>query len=339
MAKADHISAEIARDSVADESSSRRSQILRPLPLPGLDDEEMKRLSKLNLERDLHIISKGGLKISAIDGHLTDNIHVPRVDHIRQALITAFPNRVRHPATQSRHQRCIDALALDLALSSSIVSSEPIPVLSGPSQEATMSDDDVLARAAGLTINETGPPPVDMSILHSRDICNEDDIGEPEDEGKGLSEQLDTPTVRSLLAEWTIGTDPTSYTWKPWIVADNDDPADPTPTYRPIRPLPSPRPGSPIVRPNTSTSQPITKYAPPIVHFTPGVLQGLRKAQSIPAILSAGGPRSSPPPNVASQGTVTVGESQEVAATQTERGPFGGRGEKKKKVKKRMGGF
>lgn len=330
--------AELARDSILIEGEEiKRSQILRPLPTVILDPTELNDLSSLNLQRDLHLVKQHSIPSHIIDGHLPDTSpDLTNLISIRQTLSTAFPNRAPTATTQSRHRRAIDTLAIDLALSSSVLSSEPLPTIGTQDEGIGMTDDDVLARAAGLSITEREAPEVVFSVLHSRG-------GENPEKDESRLTKLKNPTIRSLLAEWVPGKE---YKWKSWLdpIEDNNQSSRSQqsqldiPTQRPIRPLPSSRPNSPRLPSNgpgpMSYSQPVNvnRNAPPVVQSQP-----LPNVQVVRG-LGLGSRGSSPIPGMEERGE----ESQWGAATQVERGPFGGRrgGEKKKKVvKKRVGGF
>lgn len=234
-----------------------------------------------------------------------------------------------------------------------VLSSEAVAALSSanPMREG-MTDDDVLARAAGLTLTDNGPPPVEFAILHPKHSAQEDDddMIVPE---HPRSADIQDMTVRSLLAEWNPGAEVGEYTWKPWIETEDRSRNGSTLAIpRPIRPLPSSRPTSP--RPpdlENYFSQPIVtnRHAPPVVQSQPlphsrssewSQPNGLKKKGSMPSMaLSGFGMRGSSPIPGETQDSMA---SQGGVYTQIERGPFGGGqgGEKKKKVKKRaVGGF
>ncbi|KIY30912.1 hypothetical protein I305_06662 [Cryptococcus gattii E566] len=183
-------------------------------------------------------------------------------------------------------------------------------------------------------------------------------------------ERLQTHIARTLNDDWKLGQDPTYWTWTPMGLEGTqwnpDHAIDPTQgdaqqpmggmtgtqkeSDRRIRPLPSSR-----SYPSLSLSQPRSRMQPPspphtsqfhsFSHLIPPSLSTSRSVPSIPSL--AQGPRSSPPPTMSQMGIVTSsqpeGESQDQeigwASTQVERGKFGGKLEKKKKNKKRLGGF
>lgn len=183
-------------------------------------------------------------------------------------------------------------------------------------------------------------------------------------------ERLQTHIARTLNDDWKLGQDPTYWTWTPMGLEGTqwnpDHAIDPTQgdaqqpmggiagtqkeSDRRIRPLPSSR-----SHPSLSLSQPRSRVQPPspphtshfhsFSHLIPPSLSTSRSVPSIPSL--AQGPRSSPPPTMSQMGIVTSsqpeGESQDQeigwASTQVERGKFGGKLEKKKKNKKRLGGF
>jgi hypothetical protein len=377
---ADRSSAELARDSVLGEGEPKRSHLLRPLPLLPLVEAEAVNLSSLDYTRDLHIVHTHTIPSSAVDTHLsnTDGGPMTSVSAILETLRTAYPERADTQAAKARHRKAVEALAVDLALSTAVLSSEAVAVLAGEDVPAERNaDDEMLARAAGLSLSETGPPAVTFSVLKPR--LPADDDAEDEEDGEAVIHPLigsiQQPTVRSLLAEWTISP-PASYTWQPWLSppegeTESQPPARLTiiaPTaQRPIRPLPSPRssrPSSPnpnLAAAPKSFSQPAAprRDAPPIIVQSQPALQSWnqprKKPGSVSAFANSGfGPRGSSPlaeergrtrdsiggEQGGAEGSQGLGMSQSLAATQVERGPFGGRGgEKKKKAKKRVGGF
>ena len=132
-------------------------------------------------------------------------------------------------------------LAVDLALSTRILSSEPLPTAKPIDAEAArpaLTPEDVLQRAAKLTLDEEGPPKVSLHYLPEAAVLD-DEEGLPRPD-------IQIPTIRHLLSEWAPSADPKDYAWKSWVdPPDGDRPLEQTSTQtRPIRPLPSPR-GSP----------------------------------------------------------------------------------------------
>lgn len=248
-----------------------------------------------------------------------DNQLVGRLDHLRIMgdLTETFP-LPRAPDRQFARQ-----LALDLALSSTILFSEPLEVTSASSRQKapaqlTGTPDDDFARAAGqLSLRVQAPPRIRFSLLAplvrlsarngSASPSTEDD---PEQWVQG-------ETARSLMAEWNTGTDPRTYMWKGWREDEQGDQR--SGSSRPIRPLPSPRStqttfARPTVQPNLPTRAPTF------------------------AANTSDHPQSSP---LRLRSSEYARDSQIVSNTQVERGPFGGRptGTGKKKAKKRVGGF
>lgn len=361
------------------EGEPKRSHLLRPLPLLLLVETETVNLSSLDYTRDLHIVHTHTIPSSAVDTHLsnTDGGPMTSLSAILETLRTAYPERADTQAAKSRHRKAVEALAVDLALSTAVLSSEAVAILAEEEAQAERNaDDEMLARAAGLSLSEAGPPAVTFSVLKPR--LPAEDV---EDEADGeavphpLLGSIQQPTARSLLAEWTISP-PSSYTWRPWLSPPEGDAGTHPPAHltivaptaqRPIRPLPSPRssrPGSPnanLAAAPKSFSQPAAprRDAPPIIVQSQPALQGWnqprRKPGSVSAFANSGfGPRGSSPlaeergrgrdsiggEQGGGEGSQGLGLSQSLVATQVERGPFGGRGgEKKKKVKKRVGGF
>ena len=251
-------------------------------------------------------------------------------------------------SSDERNQGDLNRLALDLALSTTILSSEELPVIgtsatSRPETPANVGD--FLSRAANLSLNDKEPPPIIFHMLPPRSVAAKDedsDLNEP-----NAQAALQSLPGRSLLSEWTLGSDPSKYTWKAW--------RDPTTELelgllhtRPIRPLPSPlSPHPPAFAaqhtyphpPGLSHSQPhpptISTIPRPISSRTMetlgGTAAGTRGLGGFGSSGMIGEVRSSSP---------VLGEGEmEGPMTQVERGPFGGRVDGKKKVKKRAGGF
>lgn len=199
-----------------------------------------------------------------------------------------------------------------------------------------------------------------------------EDVVEGDEKGKEEKrmERLQTHIARTLIDDWKLGQDLTYWTWTPMGLEDTQwDPeraTDPTrgdapqpmdgvssmqkESDRRIRPLPGSR-----SHPSLSLSQPRSRVQPaspprtsrshPFSHLIPPSLSTSHSMPSIPSLVQ--GPRSSPPPTMSQMGIVTSsqpeGENQNQemgwASTQVERGKFGGKLEKKKKNKKRLGGF
>lgn len=236
------------------------------------------------------------------------------------------PSRRENPA---RHITDIYSLASDLALSRPILNSEELNSPATVALTATQtsqadSPEDLFARVAGqLSLNDKEPGPATFSYLFPRFSDNElTTLDAP-----GASDPLQSLSARNLLEEWTLGSDPKEYDWKPWdetaprlsatIAAT---PVTPQRRDRAIRPLPTPR--SPA-RMTYSQPQPPT----------------LRPAASTPTLFRVppNVARSSPPPEMPTSSFDMSGFVQ----TQAEPGKFGARagGGGKKKVKKRVGGF
>jgi len=236
---------------------------------------------------------------------------------------------------QTRYQRDVRRLVLDLTLSRMVVHSEDMSTASEssvrPSQEPATADD-LFERAGQLTLNDesdsrSGPPI--FKWLSPRSGFEQDLVSS---DGRPSEADLDSPTARALLGDWNIGTDPTQFTWKDWR---RETSAVPTPVRRPVRPLPSPRASA---TQTFAQSQQDTRYRPPTI-AQPRPQWALHASNSIPNILAHGqGTRSSPPPVLhSSQSYQDLGGN-----TQAEPGPFGGRLDskvRKKAAKKRVGGF
>jgi len=325
---ADTPRADLARDAVSEEGAGRTHALL-PLDIASEDfEDDLGILTTIDLERhELH-------KITALPlGPSTDP---SRVTQDRVADIYAmFARSDLSPVgdIQERYQRDVRRLVLDLTLSSMVVHSEKIDTTSASSVRESQEPetaDNLFERTGQLTLNDTSErqtsPPLLKWLAPRADFDAQQDAQPPD------VKALDTPASRLLLNEWSIGADPTQFTWKDWR---RETSVVPTPVRRPVRPLPSPR-GS--TSQTFAQSQPNPRYQLPTV-AQPRSQWALHGSNSIPNIVAHGqGTRSSPPPIPhSSQSFPDLG-----ASTQAERGPFGGRPDskvRKKLVKKRVGGF
>ena len=246
-----------------------------------------------------------------------------------------FPDSTDIIRVPERHQEAVHRLALDLSLSRLVLHTNDCGLNTEQSKTQLIAldpedDDDDVARAAGqLTLRESEapriifsylhPPSFESNFIHSSlpEVVSQDAIQLAEDE-------LQSPTARALLSEWTIGEDPKAYAWTPCRDTTRQGSVSTT-TGRPVRPLPSPRPAQ---GPQTFTG---AATQPPHFHAAtsvPSLMPSIPAFGSIPSIPMTQIPRSS------------AGEPTGYMQTQVERGPFGARpGATKKKVKKRVGGF
>ena len=266
-------------------------------PLPPVDRPgELDKLEHLDFSRHLSVIGAREAKSLA-------------------KLQETFPPLSPNTEYRRRHRSHLLRLALDLSLSRTTLHTEdlsPPPVLDA-TQRAEDEDDDVARAAQQLTLNDSAPAAITFSILHPR-------IEAPHQDWSELSEAetanhdfgttptmdaLQAPTAKSILAEWSLGSDPSAYTWKGW--KDSRQPSVAS-SSRQVRPLPSPR----IL---------LAATQPP----------ALQPAASVPTLR--------PAPVASTQAPQSSQEIGGFVQTQVERGPFGARPVGKKKVKKRVGGF
>ena len=381
-------------------------------------------VDQVDIARDLVPVSQQPISTRHIDGRSEGT--AASIEQMHKLLVdTYLPNAdTRGPAlkdARGRDARHIASLATDLALSMRVFSSDDLPPLTPADEVArpATTPEDVLQRAARLTLDEKSAPEVKLHYLKPAEDTTEHG-------GEGLPRPtIQTPTVQYLLSEWNVGSDPGEYSWKSWVSpadADADGDQQTTlrsgtqPSGRPIRPLPSsrgsPRPSqsqyaAPVFAPTaTRSTQMPTLYSQqqgqtqiytptqPVPYSLPNMPQrkGVPVIRSHTQTQRLASPRPSPPPSPAPPYTASVGggpgraanvsptirrqaawspetstgmlgagtgtgmgmgmgmgmgpaQVQSSAATQVERGPFGGRhgamgeGDKKKKPKKRLGGF
>ncbi|WVO13554.1 hypothetical protein L204_101175 [Cryptococcus depauperatus] len=218
-------------------------------------------------------------------------------------------------------------------------------------------EDDFLRAARALTLGDDSPPPVDIFVVKPFLNAHNTDSHRWEDCDDGRNDQTDIPeefekriqtlTTRALVDDWKLGEDPHQWTWKGVKVGGgcvnqsthytrNDH-------ARPIKPLPSSR-SHPLfqaqLRSPTSLRSPQT-----FAHLIPPTLESsyiMPALTTTPGVLPGAEMRSSPPPTNSQMGIEESQATQEGSmawvSTQIERGKFGGR-EKKKKGKRRLGGF
>jgi len=318
----------MARDAVCEEGAGRTHALL-PLDIDGCAfTNDLANFTSIDLERhELHRVAALPLE-SPLNQPQTTN------DPLENIYAT-FAKSDMSPFTDSRAQQQRDTrrLVLDLTLSRMVIHSEQVHSadrLIRKSQEPETADN-LFERTGQLTLNDSNEPgpPVLKWLVPRVDFDSQPEstaIGTPN------AKSLDSAASRTLLNGWTIGSDPTQFTWKDWR---RDTSAVPTPVRRPVRPLPSPRASA---TQTFAQSQPNPRYQAPTI-AQPRPQWALHGSSSIPNIMAHGqGTRSSPPPVLhSSQSYQDLG-----ASTQAERGPFGGRPDskaRKKPAKKRVGGF
>ena len=299
-------SGDLVRDLFNGEWTKTRSNLLAPLP--GVKRDTVSDFIRLDMSRHLPVVTR-----LEPDATLTElEIEYPAISKTTEM---SAPMR-------ARHEDNLIKLATNLILSRTVLSSEMLTGTSKSSQAATFeraeTPDELFARATGqLSLNDQQPRSVEFTYLSPKPKADCEGDNQTPNSTEPL-DALENATVRAMLDEWSVGSDPKEYDWKPWrgdLIHDST-----TPYLRPIRPLPSPRPSPTRV---AGTQPPL-----------------LRPAISVQTIMSFSPPmaRSSPPPMMPSSSGVEM-----VMQTQVERGPFGGRtggvGGGNKKVKKRIGGF
>lgn len=354
----DPYSAEILRDVLLHESESGEihSRALEPMPLDTSNDV-VQQLGSIDFSRHFALVNENTRDRILPDSEFRNTPGVSPATLLEDLQDRfPFPPKSLRTAFRTRSQADLIRLAIDLALSGTVLSSDDIPLL--PAQTTQISrpstPDELFARTAGLSLNEQEAPPMSFNVLPPRV-----DITHPEDESPLVIESkveatkaLDEVHARTLLAEWTVGSDPAAYVWKPW--RDIPRPDFFSPATRPIRPLPSPRPSSlhrfphsqptiPTIKPHRPLSAQYPPTLTPISSFSPfpPPIVSLRPTESVPDLRTTrDGVRSSPPIQPFSS---PPHSASEFPNTQVERGVFGGRPEAgartKKKAKKRAGGF
>ncbi|KAH9077128.1 hypothetical protein EDB83DRAFT_2348347 [Lactarius deliciosus] len=236
----------------------------------------------------------------------------------------------RSGSSLRRESEAREQLAVDLALSTDVLSAQPFA-----NSKADLTEGDIfetMSRAAeAMTFSETGPPPVQFGHL-SPIAHNTQDA--TDDASTDLELQ---PGVRLLLAEWDIGTDPDQFTYH-----DPYDDQQPV-TRSPIVPSPMPKRAGKDQASITQTQRPplVATTAPPVITDSRATL---------PTVISA----SQPVMTGVLVGSRNEAESERasvlpsdpratMASTQSVPGPYGGRlptGKKKTAAgKKRVGGF
>lgn len=271
------------------------------------------------------------------------------------------------PLTPAAHDRLIDAAAEEEQ------QGDEVERFVQATSQLSLND-----RAPPLIeFNVVKPKLTSLKLRHKSSDAAEsesewEDIDEGEEKGKEEKRmaRLQTYIARTLIDDWKLGQDLTYWAWTPMGLegtqrdpelatgptrGDASQPINGVPNTqkesdRRIRPLPSSRshPSLSLSQPQSQVhppSPPRTSRSHPFSHLIPPSLSTSQSMPSIPSL--AQGPRSSPPPTMSQMGIVTSsqpeGESQDQemgwASTQVERGKFGGKLEKKKKNKKRLGGF
>ena len=334
--------AELAREAVLSEASETRANVLRPL---SLDSSEIENINALDYTRYLSFVHQLHTIIGSQHVGLPETL--PNLSTLLGSLKNEFPAAQSGRSSKSsnaRRQADLNRLALDLALSTTVLSSEDF--VGAAAVQTPANADDFLSRAANLTLNDAEPPPITFTVIPPRSVPGKDedsDSIEPDPQSA-----LQSLPARSVFNEWTLGSDPSEYTWKEWrnpaVDVENGI------SSRPIRPLPSPRSSHPPTfaseqayprPPGLSYSQPqppsISAIPRPISSRTMETFGGTAAiARGLPLRVFGssgiiGDLRSSSP---------VLGADMDGPMTQVERGPFGGRMDgKKKKVKKRAGGF
>nr|XP_019048403.1 hypothetical protein I302_02174 [Kwoniella bestiolae CBS 10118]OCF27333.1 hypothetical protein I302_02174 [Kwoniella bestiolae CBS 10118] len=364
--------ADLARDSIYPEPTELQSHLLNALPIhPQASRTTLESLSQVNLSKHLPVISTFNQNLPILDNcrppfrsmSSKDSSTNPELspENIYEILKTSFPACSRNHTAQ---------LALNLNLSTTILSSEPISLLNPQDefQDTQVTEpDDLFTRAAGLSLSEKEPPKITYHHLVPKldnldeyegptsDVIN----GKDEDKEDGLQHL----TARGLLGDWTLGTSPLKHTWTSWrkdqdhvetlqsqharpIHSQTQIKTSLSQNERMIKPLPSPSQFRYSQPTHSLTQQPSYHFAhtPPILSTQPTKNRGLAPTFSLPNLKhyppEVGMTRSSPPPQQ-DLGSSQPMEEPQWAATQVERGVFGGREKekKKKKEKKRIGGF
>lgn len=211
----------------------------------------MEQFDSVRLDQDHVRVLPRGLAARHIDGRsegrisriketlkLLNENYPPPEDPSAPALGSVFETPAVVPSRyRNRHIRDNARLALDLVLSSVVLSSEDLPTAPAPESAPgqALTPEDVLAQAAKLTLEENEPPEVTFHFAPPRPDHSHEEAGvggaETVDVPEGTSrarggkvigeykamKSLQQPTIRHLLADWTPGADPVAYEWRPWI--------------------------------------------------------------------------------------------------------------------------
>ncbi|WVF66371.1 hypothetical protein IAT40_001111 [Kwoniella sp. CBS 6097] len=287
--------ADLARDSIYSQPPDIRSHLLAPLPshahtmtstLEALDELDMSKhlFVASSLSTDIPVFQDARPTMSStsqeplqVDALTTVPGKLPRAHlgatTIYKQLRESFPDGLRESL---RSKWDAGQLAIDLKLSSTILSSEPVNMPSiGSSNthpEATQGDeepDELFARAAGqLSLTDKEPSPIKFGFLHPREPVPSYDSDDYDASGHNQASGGDTEgdglqnlTARALMADWSVGEDLSEWNWKSWRKGDEveagnygDQPRNNTQrtpvktqslsqshNQRLIKPLPSPR--------------------------------------------------------------------------------------------------
>ncbi|KAK8844585.1 hypothetical protein IAR55_006432 [Kwoniella newhampshirensis] len=358
--------ADLARDSIYSGPSKIHSHLLAPLPIHSQAVEAtLRSLDGVDIARHLPIaVDLRG----SIPAYMEARPPLfPTNDGAPPPTIGMFDQvREYFPApSEGRSRSRLDAaqLALDLALSRLVLTSDDLAVIRRQETQSTLpiqdetEPDDLFAQAAGqLSLKEKEPPKITCHFLTSRkpdtDMEVADDVvGAEEEEG------LQNLTARGLMNDWKLGEDPKNWDWVTWRKDEepiSEHVSNRTENRRIIKPLPSPR------HPQTQTrsqgqqqnihsitiGSSINRPIPPSL-----AVAASRSQSSLPTLQTTLTPatrrglmqRSSPPQSALPMNGGWEEEGKVGwANTQVERGVFGGREKKGKKVgggKKRVGGF
>ncbi|OCF44272.1 hypothetical protein I317_01890 [Kwoniella heveanensis CBS 569] len=285
--------ADLARDSIYSQPPDIRSHLLAPLPFPAYNvPSTLDALDELDLSKHVVVASTLSeylpvlenarpplapsqqlLQIGSQTVGSKDSRKPPlKAMTIYRRLRESFPD-----TSNDSLRSTVDAgqLAIDLKLSLTILSSEPlhVPLFSDAETpvQATQEDeepDELFARAAGqLSLTDKEPSPITFGLLNPRESSSnydESDDGNRSTVETGVgSEEWDglrNLTARALLADWKVGENLSEWSWKSWRKGDQEGAADrlshshntqrtPVKTQsssqslsqRLIKPLPSPR--------------------------------------------------------------------------------------------------
>ncbi|WRT63394.1 uncharacterized protein IL334_000299 [Kwoniella shivajii] len=342
--------ADLARDSIYPESNEQRSHLLTPLPVHHQASRStLESLSEINITKYLPVVSS----INSIQP-IFKECRPPMSNNDPLELFEEY--KQTYPTSSSNNH--ISQLILDLSLSRIVLFSEPVsPLAQNALEEMQQSEpeDELFARVTeqlSLTDTDRLPPKIKFHFL----TPNNNQLPQDYEEGTRAEyvhndmTELQDPTARGILNDWKIGDDPSSHTWSSWRTEDqnhddnsivdnsnkyNDDIPSSIPSYSQIQRRIKRLPPS---KSSVSFSQPYLNSTETF-HSLQSKPSSMTNT-SLPTMPQLGQmARSSPPPIM--QNSSQQDESQ-WAATQVERGPFGGREgreKKKKKEKKRVGGF
>ncbi|CAK5262766.1 unnamed protein product [Mycena citricolor] len=281
----------------------------------------------IDSERAYHALLQGRLSSSTLQGsskwthdHLEtlrafDHTYVADphsfVDNLRQS--DPISDSDRAASSLRRETRAREQLALDLSLARNIYSSRPF-------HTAEEADQELETMTAVMSLADE---PAQFKFAFLRPVVHPEAVVT----GK-FGEEIVPSSVRSLLKDWDVGTDPKKHLFKDFdeeLSVAGNAPLSHNPTKGRFRPTQDVKSHPPLI----GLSQPVANRHKFLSQDRP-MLQDLA-VQRRPPLVSGSQPMEIDKDRSQSQ--------EMMASTQILPGAFGGRPAIKKKVKKRIGGF